>query len=603
VSSSCRMVLVLCVAAPISFLLFCTTAGAAEPDGLVATVDRTETIRRAIQNRLAEKTSRTGPSREQRAVVDYYSKPGVRLLWVDESALSPRARSVIQEVEKADAYGLRPADYDLPKSDEFEVANSANWLADAEIKISIAILSYARDARGGRLDPLRLSNNLDIARELPDPSEVLESISISPQPAADLRSFHPDQRQFEALRQKLIELRGETTDSSKANVKIPKGPILKLGVEHEQVVLLRKRLNVRSTAGDGGPPNEMMFDKAMLKAVRQFQAAHGVPDDGMVGPGTRRLLNQQNQEAASRARARLIILNMERWRWLPRDLGSFYVMVNVPEFLLRVMVDGNPTFTASVVVGAPRTQTPIFSNEMQEIVFNPYWNVPNSIKTDELLPYMRGGVDSFGRRKWNTLVLRRNNLRVNIGGREADPTRLDWDRIDIRSLHIYQPPGPDNVLGNLKFVFPNKHDVYMHDTPLKFLFAKSVRAESHGCVRVQNTDRFALMLLKRDQGWTAAEVASAIRKGYDQQVALKQKIPVHMTYFTLRVNDDGSVSSFDDLYGHDARMAAVLFGESTASAPPSAAVESRMGRKPDRNRERRNRNAITESSSGFMINF
>jgi murein L,D-transpeptidase YcbB/YkuD len=603
VSSSCHMVLALCVAAAIQFLLCCTTADAAEPDGLVATVNRTETIRRAIQNRLAEKTSRIGLSREESAVIDYYSKPGARVLWVNESGLLPRAKSVIREVEKADAYGLRPADYELPKPDEFEVDNSASWLADAEIKINIAILSYARDARGGRIDPLRLSNNLDITLELPDPNEVLKSISISSQPAADLRTFHPDHPQFEALRQKLIKLRSETINSSKTNVKIPKGPILKLGVEHEQVVLLRKRLNMPSTIENGGSSNDMMFDAAMLAAVKQFQAAHGVPDDGMVGPGTRRLLNEENQESAFRARVRLIILNMERWRWLPRNLGSFYVMVNVPNFQLQVIGDGKPVFTAPVIVGAPRTQTPILSNEIQEIVFNPYWNVPNSIKIDELLPYMRGGTDSFGRRRWNTLVLRRNNLRVSIEGREVDPTRLDWDRIDIRNLNIYQPPGPDNVLGNLKLVFPNKHDVYMHDTPLKFLFARPARAESHGCVRVQNTDRLALVLLKRDQGWTNAEVSSAISKGYDQHVELKQKIPVHITYFTLRVNGDGSISRFDDLYGHDARMAAVLFGESATSAPRSKAAGSGISRKPDRNRARRNLNAITESSPGFMSNF
>jgi murein L,D-transpeptidase YcbB/YkuD len=409
------------------------------------------------------------------------------------------------------------------------------------------------------------------------------------------------------LRQKLIELRDGKTDDPEPVVKIPEGPVLKLGVEHEQVALLRKRLDVRSKAGDGVPVNEMMFDETVLEAVKQFQAALGALADGMVGPSTRRLLNQQHHQATSQTRTRLILLNMERWRWLPNDLGSFYVMVNVPEFMLRVMDEGEPAFTTRVVVGNSNTQTPIFSKEMQEIVFNPYWNVPNSIKTEELLPYMRGGGDSlFGGRRWNTSVLRRNNLRVNIGGREVDPSRLDWDRIDIRSLNIYQPPGPDNILGKLKFVFPNEHDVYMHDTTQKFLFAKPVRAESHGCMRVQDPDQLALMLLKQDQGWTAAEVASAIENGYDQHVALKKKIPVYITYFTLWVNDDGSISKFGDLYGHDARMAAALFGESITSAPPSRAGESRVSRMPDRNRARRSQdtsNGIADSLSGFISNF
>src|SRR5262245_45900337 len=415
VGSSFHIILLLCAAA-IVFMLSTATGAVAASNESAAIVAPTETIRRSIQSRLAAKMSNVGNlSREQRAIVDYYSNPVARLLWVDEGGLTSRGRSVVQEVEKADEYGLRPADYDLPKSDEFDVVASADLLADAEIKVSIAVLRYARDARGGRLDPQRLSKNIDIAPELPDPSEVLESISISTQPAVYLRSFHPNQPQFEALRQKLIELQRKTTDSSKTDIKIPDGPILKLGLEHEQIALLRKRLGVRPTVGDAGSPNETLFDETVLEAVKQFQTAQGALADGIVGPGTRRLLNQQNQKADGQARTELIILNMERWRWLPRNLGSFYVTVNVPEFLLRVMVDGTPTFTASVVVGAANTPTPILSDEIEEVVFNPYCNVPNSIKTEELLPYMRGGSNSvFGGRSWNTSVLRRNNLRVNV---------------------------------------------------------------------------------------------------------------------------------------------------------------------------------------------
>jgi murein L,D-transpeptidase YcbB/YkuD len=256
---------------------------------------------------------------------------------------------------------------------------------------------------------------------------------------------------------------------------------------------------------------------------------------------------------------------MERWRWLPNDLGPFYVTVNIPEFTLRVMEQGKPAFTTRVVVGKPDKQTPVFSNEMQEVVFNPYWNVPNSIKMEELLPSIRGGGGDFffgGGGGWDTSVFARNGLRVAIGTKEVDPSMLDWNRIDIRSLNVYQPPGPDNVLGTIKFLFPNKHDVYMHDTTQKNLFAKTVRAESHGCMRVQNPDQLATTLLNKDQGWTAQRVASTIESGVeDQHVGLKQKIPVYITYFTLRVNDDGSISTFNDLYGHDARMNAALSGK------------------------------------------
>jgi murein L,D-transpeptidase YcbB/YkuD len=534
------------LAAPLALPAF-----AAEPESPDALIGRTEAVRAAIQEALSAKFTNASEARksEQGALVEYYSVAENRLLWVDDNGLNDRAKAVIEEIGKADDYGLRSSDYALPKEPE---SVDVKWLADSEIKISFAVLGYARDARGGRITPQRVSPNLDPTLALPNPLEVIESIAFRSDPAAYLRSFQPDQPQFEALRKALIEARGGDPDQDV--VRIPDGPTLKLGVEHEQVALLRKRLDI--PAEDGG--NEMMFDASVHAAVQRFQESHGALADGMVGPGTRRMLNGQHHGAASPAKVRLILLNMERWRWLPHDLGDFYVNVNIPEFMVRVMGDGKLMHSARVVVGKPDKQTPVISDEMQEIVFNPYWNVPNSIKTEEIRPFLVEEGGWFGGGGWNTAVLERHNLRINIGGREVDPSRIDWNRVDIRSLNIYQPPGPDNVLGNLKFVFPNKHDVYMHDTTQKSLFAKTVRAESHGCMRVQYPDQLALTLLMKDQGWSPGRVAAAIQGGPDQHIALRQKIPVYITYFTLWVNNDGTISTFGDLYGHDARMAAAL---------------------------------------------
>jgi murein L,D-transpeptidase YcbB/YkuD len=313
-------------------------------------------------------------------------------------------------------------------------------------------------------------------------------------------------------------------------------------------------------AADGA--NENLFDEAVVETVKQFQAEKNTVADGMVGSGTRRVLNGllvRNASAGGPAGIRTVLLNMERWRWLPHDLGSFYVMTNVPEFMLRVVKEDEVVHTARVVVGKTNTQTPVFSNEMQTIVFGPYWNVPNSIKMEEIRPYLRQEASwFFGGGGWNTAVLQRHGLRVKYNGREVDPSTLDWNRINMRALHMYQPPGPGNVLGKVKFMFPNKHDVYMHDTPQKHLFARPVRAESHGCMRVQNPDQLAMLLLKHDQHWSSARTVSALENSYDQHVALQQKIPVYVAYFTLRVNEDGSIATFNDLYGHDARMAAAL---------------------------------------------
>jgi murein L,D-transpeptidase YcbB/YkuD len=495
---------------------------AAEPDGPGTLIARTEALRIGVEDRLSAKLSATGARKaEQDALVKYYAVPDQRLLWINENGLTERGKAIIAEIKKADDYGLRASDYALPNPDGFNANDAkADWLADAEIKISYAVLDYARDARGGRLNPQHLSENLDPTLVLPDPSEVIVAIAVCSDPASYLRSFQPKQPQFEALRRKLIELRGNTGSK-------------KVGA------------------------------------------------DGKI---------------------RTILVNMERWRWLPNNLGSYYVNVNLPEFMLRVVEKGKVVHTARVVVGKPDKQTPIISNQMQEVVFNPVWNVPNSIKTEEIRPFLveQGGLFGGGR---NTAIFEQHNLHVKYGGREVDPRAIDWGRVDIRNFEIYQPPGPDNVLGHVKFVFPNKHDVYMHDTTMRNYYGQSYRAESHGCMRVQNPDQLALVLLNHDQGWTQARVASAIRGSGDNHVILQQKIPIYISYFTLRVNDDGSISTFGDVYGHDAKMAAALSGKGGAFDGPtkSNGVVARQG-KPAVN-QIRPRGALSNNFAGAHFGF
>ena len=614
--SSSRTAATLFAAATISCMIVCAPARAAEPDGPEALLSQKDALRITVQNRVVEKFSKTADGRAgQKGLVDYYTDLEPHLLWVDDKGLTPRAKAVMEEIGKADDFGLRASDYHLPKLDGFDPDSpgAADRLAEAEITLSLATVRYARDARGGRIEPLRLSPNLDPTLALPDPLQVMESIVFRADAAAYLRSFQPHQPQFEALRKALLAARGGATVGDSV-VKIPEGPTLKLGVEDEQVALLRTRLKIEARA----PGKETRFDEAVEEAVKNFQAAHGVRPDGAVGPGTRRLLNHEGRQTSSPTKVKQILINMERWRWLPSDLGSFYVTANVPEFMLRVVDEGKPVFTTRIVVGKTDKQTPVFANEMQTIVFNPYWNVPNSIKVEELMPSIRaGGGDWFFSGEgggWDASVFERNGLRVAIGTKEVDPSRLDWGRIDIRSLNVYQPPGPTNVLGTVKFLFPNKHEVYMHDTTQKGLFAKTVRAESHGCMRVQNPDQFAAILLKQTQGWSSAQVASAIQNSEDQQVPLKQKIPVYVNYFTLWVNDDGSISTYRDLYGHDARMAAALFGESLPldyeSMPMVEDVAVNANAMPPQNFQQQRRrgrgrgpsNTIADSISAFINN-
>ena len=239
---------------------------------------------------------------------------------------------------------------------------------------------------------------------------------------------------------------------------------------------------------------------------------------------------------------------------MPEALGDFYVWVNVPEFTLRVVKGGQVVHTERVVAGKRETPTPIFSQDMEQVIFHPNWGVPESIKKADVLPSLIRG---------STRIFTFYHLKIQRGGRDVDPATVDWTTADIRQFHVYQPPGENNVLGNIKFRFPNKHDVYMHDTPQKQLFNADVRAFSHGCMRVRNPQRLAELLLAEDQGWPAQRVAAAFAPGGAQnnQVNLGRKIPVHITYFTAAVVQDGTLKLFPDVYGHESKIALGMEGK------------------------------------------
>jgi len=595
-----RIALGLVLAASIGLPAF-----AAEPEGPAELITKTEAVRIAIQDQLG--TQSMGDASEQIALAEYYSVPDRRLLWVDESGLTPRGKAVSAEIAKADDYGLRSADYRLPRLSGFNpvAPDAVEQLAAAELQISAAVIEYAKDARGGRINPQSLTKNLDPKLFLPNPAEVIGFIAIRSDPAAYLRSFQPNHPQFEALRKQLIAARGgnQSQSSEPDVVVIPNGPLLKLGVQHAHVALLRKRLEAPAKAG----ADETLFDQNLREAVRQYQRAHGGHPDGMVGSGTRAMLNgQSGPQVSGQDKINLLLVNMERWRWLPQDLGAFYVNVNIPEFKLRVVKDGEvdaPVWETRVVVGKTNKQTPIFNDEMEEIVFRPNWYVPTSIKSEEIAPYLYRGGGFFGG-GWDTSILKRQGLRIRgANGRDIDPDTIDWSRSDIRRYEVYQPPGARNVLGLVKFRFPNTHDVYLHDTTQKHLFANAVRANSHGCMRVQNPDQFATVLLGHDQDWTASRVNSAMHGSIDSnKIQLKQHIPVYLTYFTAQVDKDGSLKQYRDLYAHDRRMIAALNGSALpAGLPGSDEVASESERPPVR-RGRRNAadfNAITRAIFDF----
>jgi murein L,D-transpeptidase YcbB/YkuD len=531
-----------------------------------------------VRQKLAEPARGSVDAGDRAALAAFYAARTGGLLWVTKDGFGPRAQAAMSEIAGADDWGLNARDFALPKIAGAGQPEPAA-LADAEITLGLAVLKYARYARGGRLDPRQVSRHIDQEPTLLEPKTVLEAIAATDAPGAYLQSLHPKHPQFHGLREALLKARsgaGRSAARPEPEVRLPDGPLLKLGMDHPDVGLLRRRLKVVAEAG-----KETTYDQALQQAVAGFQRESGLAPDGVVGRQTRSVLNGEEKPALAGSETQRLVLNMERWRWMPVELGQLHVWDNVPEFKTRVSKGGQVIHSAKIIVGKPETQTVLFSANMRYVVFHPEWGVPDSIKVKEILPYLQ---PSFGGGFFNmfggtdTRVLERHNLRVSYNGRPVDAASIDWNQVDIRRYTFIQPAGASNVLGVVKFRFPNKHDIYMHDTPQRELFDKQVRTFSHGCIRVHNPGRLAEILLEEDKGWSAAHVRGLLAQGYNNQVELNKQIPVHVTYFTAVVGEDGAVQHFGDVYGHDKRLAAALEGRPLALEPNPAEASSEVAR-------------------------
>jgi murein L,D-transpeptidase YcbB/YkuD len=523
-----------------------------------------------VREKLAEPPRGPVDRGDRAALAAFYAERTGDVLWVAKDGFTARAREAMAEIGNADDWGLSAREFDLPRLTDAEPAPAA--LAEAEIRLGLAILKYARHARGGRLDPRQISRYIDQGPTLAEPKAVLAAIAAADAPAPYLQSLHPRHPQFQRLRHALVKARagtGRPETRAVPQVRLPDGPLLKPGMDHPHVGLLRARLNVG--VPDGG--RDTFYDAVLQQAVAAFQRERKMNPDGIVGSGTRLALNGEPKPALAGSEVQRLVLNMERWRWMPENLGRFHVWDNIPEFTTRVLRGGQVIHSAKIIVGKPETQTVHFSANMRYVVFHPEWGVPDSIKVKEILPYLRptggGGFFSLFGGGTDTRILEKHNLKVSFNGRPVDASSVDWNQVDIKRYTFIQPAGTTNVLGVVKFRFPNKHDIYMHDTPQRELFDKQVRTFSHGCIRVHNPGRLAEILLEEDKGWSAAYVRGLLAQGYNNEVTLEKQIPVHVTYFTAVAGEDGSVQHFGDVYGQDNRLAAALAGRPAPLEPPA----------------------------------
>ncbi|WP_350335210.1 L,D-transpeptidase family protein [Coralliovum pocilloporae] len=469
---------------------------------------------------------------------EHYTQNSFKPLWIEDGKLSMRARKLIFFLSRAGRDGLNPEDYKTPSlSIGKDSSVTLDELARAELELSLAIVTYARHAQAGRLKPTKVSKSITLVPVSPDPLAVIDQVSSAEKPEKSLHSFQPQQDGYKRLREQLAKFR--TLPKEKTPIQIAPGKALKLGSKGKRVEALRERLNVAATEEN----TRAVFDEALLKAVKEFQKNKDLHVDGIVGRRTLAILN--GKKTSSEAD---LIANMEMWRWMPRDLGRFHVFVNVPEYRLRVYKDGSQTHTTRVVVGKFRNKTPIFSDEMEHVVVNPYWNVPASIAVKELLPKIRRDPRGYlAKRNYQVLTRVKGRTRV------VDPRQINWSKFNAGRVRIRQAPGGRNALGRIKFLFPNKHAVYLHDTPSKSLFSRQRRAFSHGCIRVHNPFEFAEALFAEDKDWNSARLRSMLGNK-ERWVNLDKHVPVHLAYFTIRVNDDGDLNTFDDIYGHIGKL-------------------------------------------------
>ncbi len=535
-----------------------------------------------VRQRLTDAAARAVPGHRDdvAGLTAFYASEAGRPMWTSKDGFTARARAAMAEIRKADDWGLKAAAFDLPALPEG--APSMEALADAEIKLGMAVLTYARHARGGRVDPRSISRLLDRKPSIFDPRSLLLAVAGSDAVGAYLRGLHPKHPQFEKLRQALLVARSaRTEDTPAANVKIPAGPLIKPGRDHAHVVLVRQRLGL-------APLNEKetVYDDALVEAVKVYQRQRGLAPTGNINGGTREALNDTGRDAAA-GNIKRILANMERWRWMPENLGAFYVWDSVPEQMTSVVDVGKVVLSEKIVVGKPSSPTPIFSADMQFIIFHPSWGVPPGMKAHELWPQLRNsGGGWFSTKPLASSVLNAHGLRVTRGGQPVNPDSINWSSVDIRGFEFTQPPGARNVLGIVKFRFPNKHDVYMHDTPERHLFGGAVRAFSHGCMRVQNPVRLAEVLLAHDKGWSMEKVQEYVKRG--GEIALTTPIPVHIAYFTAVVDDGGEVQYRPDIYGLDAKVASAIEGQAVhlvAATDPDETAAPRV-RAPSRVRKK-----------------
>jgi murein L,D-transpeptidase YcbB/YkuD len=496
------------------------------PNPFAALDPADQPIAAKIRDLFAAKADKTFTNKKERAAVDsFYQNRTSAPLWFDKGIANARATAAIARLKAADADGLDPNDYKIPDMS----AASPDAVAETDLKLTAAVLTFARHLQAGRFSYAAISKNIEMPQQPPDTADVLAKLADGADAAKVLDAYSPPHEGYKKLKHALADLRAKAGGGAS---QIPEGQSLKLTkvpMEDPRMPQLRERLGV---AGD---PADLRYDGKVADAVKKFQRANELNVSGVLDTRTVKELNGPPRDR----QIDVVLANMERWRWLPRDLGKVNVMVNIADYQLKVFKDGAQVWNTRIVVGKPNLQTPILTASMKYITVNPTWNVPPSIVQNEYLPALAQ----------DPTVLSRMGLKV------------EYNRDG--SIHISQPPGDGNALGRLRFNFPNKFLVYQHDTPDKHLFAHDARAYSHGCMRVQDPPKYAEVLLnivRPNEGWTAERIKKMYGSS-EQDISFPTHIPVNLTYQTAFVDEAGHLQFRRDIYSIDSRVISAIKNE------------------------------------------
>ncbi len=454
--------------------------------------------------------------KERAAIAAYYAERDYAPLWIEDGKPTDSVHAVMERLARAGDDGL-----DLGNLPPPVFKGGDDELAAADVALSAQVVAYGRQASGSRVDPREISALIGAKPDVADPANILGAVAAAGNDGGTvLRAFNPPQKPYLALRDKLAELRRE----ARSMAPIPTGPALRVGMSDPRVPPIRARFGLDADAGTRS--SDLVYDTKVAAAVADFQKANGIRPSGVLTARTvASLAGGQPLHLEDE-----IIANMERWRWMPRDLGSDRIDVNIPDFEATVIREGEIVSRNKVIVGKPDTPTPIFSNTMKFLIVNPYWNVPPSIIRKEMLPRVAG-----------------------------DPAYLSEMGFQVFTRHgqlvVRQPPGERNALGRIKFMFPNQYSVYLHDTPSRSLFSAARRAFSHGCVRVDRPFDFAQAVL--GESWSEERLKRLVG-GNEHYVYLPKPLPIHIDYFTAYVGDNGRLELRDDLYGYSRKVKLAL---------------------------------------------